>query len=128
MPGFPLEMHPRDLTFVTFLDHFRQPCAQVHYPTKVVISAFCQLLLCVSTYLGHVSMAQLETVIQRVLLRLADGKGITALDQQVSLEWGVDRITWLAVRQPTIRVSSDCSPGGGPRGPLGSCTATQFRS
>lgn len=58
---------------------------QVQYSSIAVITGFCQTLLAISTYLGHVSMAQLETVVERVLLRLADGKGTLALEQQVGM-------------------------------------------
>lgn len=58
-------------------------CLQVQYSSVSVITGFCQTLLAISSYLGHVSMAQMETVLQRVLLKLADGKGVLALEQQV---------------------------------------------
>ncbi|GLC38754.1 hypothetical protein PLESTM_000772100 [Pleodorina starrii] len=82
--------------------------AVVQNSSIAVITGFCQTLLCVSTYLGHVSMAQLETVIQRVLLRLADGKGVTGLEQQeAALEGLLD-----LVRQPNfvhdMFVNCDC--------------------
>ncbi|EFJ51864.1 hypothetical protein VOLCADRAFT_87471 [Volvox carteri f. nagariensis] len=82
--------------------------AVVQNPSIAVITGFCQTLLCVSTYLGHVSMAQLETVIQRVLLRLADGKGVPGLEQQeAALEGLLD-----LVRQPNfvhdMFVNCDC--------------------
>ncbi|GIL44250.1 hypothetical protein Vafri_1768 [Volvox africanus] len=82
--------------------------AVVQNPSIAVITGFCQTVLCVSTYLGHVSMAQLETVIQRVLLRLADGKGVTGLEQQeAALEGLLD-----LVRQPNfvhdMFVNCDC--------------------
>ncbi|KAG2488975.1 hypothetical protein HYH03_012417 [Edaphochlamys debaryana] len=82
--------------------------AVVQYSSVAVITGFCQTLLAISTYLGHVSMAQLETVMQRVLLRLADGKGVQALEQQeAALEGLLD-----LVRQPSfvhdMFVNCDC--------------------
>ncbi len=37
---------------------------QVQYGSVGVITGFCQVLLAVCAYLGHVSMSQLETVVQ----------------------------------------------------------------
>ncbi|KXZ43436.1 hypothetical protein GPECTOR_90g522 [Gonium pectorale] len=82
--------------------------AVVQYSSIPVITGFCQTLLCISTYLGHVSMAQIEVVLQKVLLRLADGKGVVALEQQeAALEGLLD-----LVRQPNfvhdMFVNCDC--------------------
>ncbi|GFR51100.1 hypothetical protein Agub_g13429 [Astrephomene gubernaculifera] len=82
--------------------------AVVQHSSVSVITGFCQTLLAVVTYLGHVSMAQTETVMQRVLLRLADGKGVVALEQQeAALEGLLD-----LVRQPhfvhDMFVNCDC--------------------
>ncbi|PNW80894.1 hypothetical protein CHLRE_07g334100v5 [Chlamydomonas reinhardtii] len=82
--------------------------AVVQYSSVSVITGFCQTLLAISSYLGHVSMAQMETVLQRVLLKLADGKGVLALEQQeAALEGLLD-----LVRQPNfvhdMFVNCDC--------------------
>ena len=48
---------------------------QVNLTSVAIINGFCQTLLCVYTFLGTISIGQIEVVLERVLLKLADGKG-----------------------------------------------------
>ncbi len=47
--------------------------AVVAFPVLPIITGVCQILSCLYTCLGSCSIGQLELVITRVLLRLADG-------------------------------------------------------
>lgn len=45
----------------------------VGFSTISIIAGFTQILLALYSFLGTVSIGQLEAVLQRVLLKLADG-------------------------------------------------------
>ncbi|MEW5304445.1 MAG: hypothetical protein WDW36_007055 [Sanguina aurantia] len=54
----------------------------VMYHSASVINGFCQVLLAIYKFMGSISMGQIELVLERVLLKLADGKGVTSVEQQ----------------------------------------------
>jgi hypothetical protein len=39
-----------------------------------IINAFSQIMLCIYSFIGNVSISQIELLLERVLLRLAEGK------------------------------------------------------
>ena len=48
---------------------------QVNFTSVSLINAFSQIMLCIYSFIGSVSVSQIEMVMERVLLRLADGRG-----------------------------------------------------
>lgn len=71
-------------------DLFHAMChAAVNYPGVAVISGICQVSLAVYQFLGKNSMTQLELILCRVLLKIADGKGVASLEQQEAALEGI---------------------------------------
>lgn len=61
----------------------------VKYPTLGTINGICQVILTLFQTLGQHSILQLEAVIGNVLLKLADGKGTGAVEQQEAALEGI---------------------------------------
>lgn len=82
--------------------------AVVNFTSVAVINAFSQIVLSIYAFLGSVSVPQIEVVLERVLMRLAEGKGVTTVEQkEAALEGILD-----LCRQPgfvhDIFVNCDC--------------------
>ena len=80
----------------------------VNFTSVAVINAFSQIVLSIYAFLGSVSVAQIEVVLERVLMRLAEGKGVSTVEQkEAALEGILD-----LCRQPgfvhDIFVNCDC--------------------
>lgn len=88
--------------------HHSQAATNSTTVSTSVINGFTQILLCVYNLLGTISIAQIELVMERVLLKLADGKGVVSLEQQEAALEGVLDLC----RQPgfvhDIFVNCDC--------------------
>eukprot|EP00955_Chlamydomonas_euryale_P049468 354260-Chlamydomonas_euryale.AAC.5 len=86
---FTLDMvHTALLTLGPELIHFEVLVQQVHvgllhamcqavvsHASVSIINAFSQILLCIYSFIGTISVCQLEVVLERVMLKMADGKG-----------------------------------------------------
>ena len=82
--------------------------AVVNFTSVAIINAFSQIILSIYAFLGSVSVAQIEVVLERVLMKLAEGKGVYSAEQkEAALEGILD-----LCRQPgfihDIFVNCDC--------------------
>ncbi|KAF5842997.1 hypothetical protein DUNSADRAFT_3125 [Dunaliella salina] len=82
--------------------------AVVTFPSISIISGFCQIMLAIYTFIGTISIGQIELVLEKVLLKLADGKGVSSLEQQEAALEGILEL----VRTPgfihDVFVNCDC--------------------
>jgi len=82
--------------------------AVVTFPSISIISGFCQIILAIYTFIGTISIGQIELVLEKVLLKLADGKGVSSLEQQEAALEGILEL----VRTPgfihDVFVNCDC--------------------
>lgn len=50
------------------------PLLQINLTSVSAINSFTQIILCIYTFIGTISICQIEVVLDRVLLRLAEGE------------------------------------------------------
>lgn len=119
---FTLDMvHTALLTLGPELIHFEVLVAQVHvgllhamcqavvsHASVSIINAFSQIMLCIYSFIGTISVCQLEVLLERVMLKMADGKGVVTVEQQEAALEGILDLC----RQPgfvhDVFVNCDC--------------------
>ena len=49
-------------------------CLQINFTSVTIINGFSQIVLAIYSFMGSISMGQIETVLEKVLLRQAEGE------------------------------------------------------